>query len=181
MRLARGSPMVEDSLDVVAVRIENERRVVALVVLPLAGRSVVAIPGGQRDAVELLDLGPVPGREGEVHVLAQRLVVLRDREISPVRGALFLVRPRRRVPERLENGLVERLGRLKVRDPQRDVIDQRWGSRRARVTNPCSSTASARASAVRAGSAARRSKRNVEPFLPFASTQLRPPMRPTSS
>ena len=46
-RRTRCSSIVEHRLDVVAVGVEHECRVVALVVLPLAGRPVVAVPGGR--------------------------------------------------------------------------------------------------------------------------------------
>ena len=52
------STIVKHRLYVVAVGVDHECRVVALVVFPLAGRPVVAIPGGQRDPVEFLDLRP---------------------------------------------------------------------------------------------------------------------------
>src|SRR5262245_17357105 len=110
------STIVEHRFNVVAVRVEHERGVVALVVTPVARPAVVAVASLDGDSVELLDLVPVPGRERDVHVLAQRLLVLGDRKVAPVGGALLLVRPRRRVPERRKHGLVERLRRVEVGD-----------------------------------------------------------------
>ena len=50
------SPVVVDHLDVVAVRVEHERAVVARVVdRPFAGRAVVAIAGLEGGAVERVD------------------------------------------------------------------------------------------------------------------------------
>src|SRR5256885_1736633 len=63
--------VVEHRLHVVAVWIEHERRVVALVVLPLAGRPVVAIAGFHCDAMELLHFGPVASGKRDVQVLRQ--------------------------------------------------------------------------------------------------------------
>ncbi len=62
-----------DRLDVVAVGIEDEGGVVALVVVrPLAGRAVVASAGGERRVVEGLDGVAVRGGEGDVELALQR-------------------------------------------------------------------------------------------------------------
>src|SRR4030095_11179071 len=87
-------------LSKLTIRIEDEGGVIALVIAPLARRPVVAIPGIDRNPVELVDLGPVPRSERDVDVLAQWLVILRDREVAPVGRTLLLVRPWGLVPER---------------------------------------------------------------------------------
>jgi hypothetical protein len=76
---------VADGLDVVAVGVEDEGAVVARVVVALARGAVVAVAGCECDAVELVDGRVVRRREGDVQVLGQRLPVLRDREIAPLR------------------------------------------------------------------------------------------------
>jgi hypothetical protein len=54
---------VTDGLDVVAVGIQNERSVVARVVVALARASAVAIASGDSDPVELVDGRVVAGGE----------------------------------------------------------------------------------------------------------------------
>ena len=63
---ARLPRAVEDRLDVVAVRVEHERRVVARVVArPRARGAVVGAPGRERGGVEGIDRRPVGRGEGE--------------------------------------------------------------------------------------------------------------------
>ena len=57
---------MEDRLDVVAVGIERESRVVARVVGALAGPAVVAAAMGERRRMKRLNALPVPRLEGEV-------------------------------------------------------------------------------------------------------------------
>jgi hypothetical protein len=57
-----------DSLDVVAVGVEHKSAVIAGVIVPLARRIVVTVPGGDRLSVELVDACPVSGGEGEMDV-----------------------------------------------------------------------------------------------------------------
>src|SRR5262245_13786384 len=122
-RTGRLTAVVEDGLDVVPIGVEHEGRVVALVILPLARRAVVAIALLDRNSVELLYFGTVSRGERDVDVLAQRLLVLRDREVAPVRRVLLLVRPGRRVAERCEHRLVERHRRGEVGNAEGDVVD----------------------------------------------------------
>src|SRR5690348_11809453 len=90
----RSDSVVEHRLDVVAVRVEDEGAVIALVVdRPLARRAVVAVARLDRGSVERVDLLPALRGERDVDVLAQRLAVLRDREIAPFSEALLLVLP----------------------------------------------------------------------------------------
>jgi hypothetical protein len=53
-------------LDVVAVGVEDERSVVARVVVPLAGRAVVGVAGARELAMERVHGRVVVGLEGEV-------------------------------------------------------------------------------------------------------------------
>src|SRR5947208_11269880 len=102
-------PVVADSLDVVAVRVEDEGAVVARVVVALARASVVAVAGRERGAVELVDGLVVGRRKGHVQLLGQRLPVLRDREIAPLREPLLGILPGELVAKGSEHGRVERL------------------------------------------------------------------------
>ena len=75
--------VVEDRFDVVAVRVEHERAVVAGVVLgALAGAAVVAETGLDRRAVERFDrrVGRAPGRRGAG---SRSRLVLHEREGAP--------------------------------------------------------------------------------------------------
>src|SRR6266550_910396 len=119
-------PVVADGLDVVAVGVKDEGAVVARVVVALARGAIVAEAGCERDAVELVDGRVVGRREGDVQVLGQRLAVLRDREIGPLREPLLGIFPTELVAERREHGRVEHLRRGEVRDANRDVVDHAW-------------------------------------------------------
>ncbi len=67
--------VVEGGLDVVAVGVEHERAVIARVVLrPLAGRTVVAVAGGDHSVVEPFDGVEVGHAEGKVDVLRRLFV-----------------------------------------------------------------------------------------------------------
>ena len=115
---------MEDGLDVVAVGVEDERAVIALVIdRALARRAVVTVPGLDRRPVERLDLLAALRDERDVDVLAQRLAVLCNREVAPLRQPLVRVLPAELVAERQEHRRVERLRGLEVGHPKRDVID----------------------------------------------------------
>ena len=65
--------IVEDRFDIVAARVEDERAVVARVVLrPLAGRAVVGVTGLDRAHVERRDRVGARHAEGEVDMLGRR-------------------------------------------------------------------------------------------------------------
>src|SRR5690349_5903205 len=90
--LAGWTTVVHD-LDVVAVGIEDEGRVIASVVdRALARRAVVQIAGRNCGAVERLDGGVGSGRECEVDVLGRRPVV-DDGERAVSRAEVGPVRP----------------------------------------------------------------------------------------
>src|SRR5207302_5899980 len=106
------------------VRSEDESAVVPVVVTrPLARRAVIAVAGFERDSVERVHLLAALGGEGAVDVLAQRLAVLRDREVAPLGEPLVGVLPAELVPEGSENRRVEPLRRLEVGDAKGDVVD----------------------------------------------------------
>src|SRR5919106_3787402 len=96
--------VVVHGLDVVPVRFENVRAVVAGVIAPaLSRRAVVTVPGGERAAVELARSRVVGNGKGEMHVLARLPAHQRERTA-----------PRRDVeaPEDRCDRLVEALRRL---------------------------------------------------------------------
>src|SRR5258705_393090 len=73
-------PVVVHDLDVVAVGVEHEGAVVARVVLePFTRGAVVPIAGGEGGAMELVHGRVVAGREGQVHVLGRRALVIDER------------------------------------------------------------------------------------------------------
>src|SRR5829696_7316537 len=93
--------VVVDHLDVVAVRVEHVRAVVAgVVVRTFAGAAAVAVAGGGRRPVEGVDGGVVGGRERHVDVL--RRPALPQRERAPRPDELDLVGSR---PAELEPGV----------------------------------------------------------------------------
>src|SRR5436305_12660247 len=64
--------MVVDDLDIVAVGVENVRRVVpGVVARPLVRRAVALVAGARGDLVEALDHGVVVARERQVEVLGR--------------------------------------------------------------------------------------------------------------
>src|SRR3954463_13806245 len=88
------SAIVVHQLDVVAVGVEDEGAVVALVVdEPLARRAVVAIGGVDGDAVELLHGSIVARAEGQMKVLGRRPVDEGERRVlaDEMREAVALV------------------------------------------------------------------------------------------
>src|SRR5262245_34179510 len=123
---ARGSPaVVTDRLDVVPVGIEHEGAVVARVVLgTLAGRAVVAVPGGDCDAVELVHGRVV--RRGEADVRVPRGLSRHEPENAAgdaeADDAFRLVSD----PEaqRCQDRGIEALRRLEVVDAQGNVVDR---------------------------------------------------------
>ena len=79
--------VVEDRFDVVAVRVEHERAVVAgVVVRPFARSAVVAEAGLDSRAMEGVHRRPVGSRERHVHVLRDGLVLdeSANRRVSPL-------------------------------------------------------------------------------------------------
>src|SRR5262249_24724863 len=112
-------------LDVVAVRIEDVRAVVAGVVHgPLARRSVVPVAGPESDPVELVHGHVVRGGKGDVHVLGwirtgdERARAALTAESGPVR----LVLPEWDAEDRCD-GLVEALRGSTVADGEPEVVD----------------------------------------------------------
>ncbi len=59
---------VDDGFDAVAVGVEHVGAVVAGVVAPLARRSVIAVAGGERGSMKLVDGCPVASGEAEMNV-----------------------------------------------------------------------------------------------------------------
>src|SRR4051795_6989453 len=90
----RGSaPVVVDDLDVVPVRVEHERAVVAGVVdRALARRAVVLVARRQRGGVERAHRGVLARGEREVDVLRKRPLVAEEREAVVRAGQLHAVR-----------------------------------------------------------------------------------------
>jgi hypothetical protein len=118
---------VADGLDVVAVGVEHERAVVAAVILgALARRAVVPVAGLGQDAPELVDVVVRRRSERDVQAGRGRTVAARllDRELLPLREALFLVE-RAVELDRGERQAVEALRLGEIRDVDRAVVDQR--------------------------------------------------------
>src|SRR3954449_6599535 len=81
--------VVIDDLDVVPVRVEHERAVVARVVdRALAGRAGVGVPRRERGGVERAHGGVLARGEGEVDVLRGRPLVPDEREAVVRAGEL---------------------------------------------------------------------------------------------
>src|SRR4051794_13061018 len=120
---ARRRPVVH-SLDVVPVRVEREGRVVARVVVPLAGRTVVAAARGEHRRVKTVDRLAVGRLEREVQVARGR-TVRRDVELVGPEGALALTA--QPAAERLERGRVEALRGVEVAHAQVHVVEQTAG------------------------------------------------------
>src|SRR3954449_11028620 len=81
--------VVIDDLDVVPVRVEHERAVVARVIdRALARRAVVLVARRERGGVERAHGGVLARGEREVHVLRQRPPVADEREAVVVAGEL---------------------------------------------------------------------------------------------
>src|SRR5438874_4418737 len=118
-------PVVAHDLDIVAVRVEHERAVVAGVIVPLARRTVVAVARRDERSVELVHDRVVGGREGEVHVLGQRPVVVDDAERPVLAPEMPPFWPLAREDEAAEgtDGLVEALRGLEVGDPDPEMVD----------------------------------------------------------
>jgi hypothetical protein len=113
---------VEDGLDVVAVRIEHEGRVVTRVVGALARRAVVAPAGVEGGAVEgLHNVGP-GSLERQVDT-RHRAIGAIDVELVGVE-VVFAFDEGVLPADRCEHRTVETPARVEVRDPQVHVVDQ---------------------------------------------------------
>jgi hypothetical protein len=114
-------------LDDVAVGVQDERTVVARVVLrPLAGSALVAVPGLDQRGVERPDRRLVGRGEGDVHVTGR--LAGDERERAAPRGDPVERRPVRRVVDELVAGVgccrgVEVTGRGDVGDADPQVVD----------------------------------------------------------
>ena len=110
-------------LDIRAVGIEHERRVVAGVVLALAGAAVVAPAGRQRGCMEAVDGRPVLRLERDVQPSGGRPIVAHEelvgREPAVSRADLQ--------SDRLERPRVEALARLEVTDAEMQVVEEPAG------------------------------------------------------
>src|SRR2546430_4825659 len=116
-----------DGLDVVAVGVEDERRIVSLAVARPRPRFSVVLPArGESCRMEPLDRRPVPGLEGEVERRARpsdaEPELGRARPAEPGRSRLIVVRLEA-VPERLEGRAIEADAPGEIRDRQSDVIE----------------------------------------------------------
>jgi hypothetical protein len=113
---------MKDRFNVVAVRVEDERSVVARMVCPLSGRTVVVPPSAQCREVEGVD-----------HFAARRL----EREMDSGDRAVGLVDPQlvgMKVPftddqnltqaQTRQDGAIEAFAGLDVGDAKMDVIDE---------------------------------------------------------
>jgi hypothetical protein len=115
---------VADSLDVVAVGVEDEGSVLTGVVDgPFPGRPVVVVPGGEGNAVEFGDGFVVVDRERDVQVLRGRALderrrAVARRDVEPLRPFA----PDAHGDERRE-GLPEALGRVEVANADPEVVD----------------------------------------------------------
>ena len=109
-----------DGLDVVAVGIEHESRVVAGVVSPLARAAVVAPAGGEGRVVEALHRVLVRGLEREVEPACRLAVAAHEQLVGgePVVAAAHLD------PERRESSLVEAPARFEIGDANVHVVEQ---------------------------------------------------------
>ncbi len=108
-------------LDVVAVGVEDVRRVVPRVIGPLARRAVVAASGSDRGLVEAVDRPAIGSLEREVEI-GRRRSVGADEEL--VGGEPAVALPEDAEPERLERTRVEALARFEIPHPQMDVVEE---------------------------------------------------------
>ncbi len=123
----RSALAVMDDLDVVAVRIEREGRVVAGMVGALARRAVVAASAGKGCGVERLHRAAVRRLEGEVmapgeHARGRFAVRSGDEQfVGPEKAVAGSAHGN---AEHVEHGAVERLAGGQVAHDQLDVVDQ---------------------------------------------------------
>src|SRR5712664_2194400 len=114
-------------LDVVAVGVEDERRVVRLAVArPWPRFSVVFTAGRERRRVEALDGGAVVRLEGQVERApgpASAEPQLRRAGLAEPGGSGLLVVRLEAVPERLQGGAVEPQAPGEIRNRQSDVVE----------------------------------------------------------
>src|SRR5690606_24483398 len=122
-RTTRGAVM--NGLDVVAVRIEQKRGVVAGMIRPLPGRTVVTSPGVEPGSVERVDGLSVRCLEREVNAPGE----LARRSLRLLAGNEELVCPKpvlalaaERDPQSTENGTIKTLARFDVPHDQLHVI-----------------------------------------------------------
>src|SRR5690606_21760046 len=122
-RTTRGA--VVNGLDVVAVRIEQKRGVVAGMIRPLPGRTVVTSPGVEPGSVERVDGLSVRCLEREVNAPGE----LTRRGLRLLAGNEELVCPKpvlalaaERDPQSAENGTIKALARFDVPHDQLHVI-----------------------------------------------------------
>src|SRR5262245_13529518 len=125
--LRSASVSMEDSLDVVAVRVEHERPVVVRVVdLAQARGAVVAAARGERGRVECVHRLAALGPERHVRATVRPPVALSDpeeRELSPEAAHLRDRLHDAADPERLERLLVEGLARVVIVHVESNVIE----------------------------------------------------------
>src|SRR5437899_5921573 len=120
------APVVVDDLDVVPVRVEHERAVVARVVdRALAGRAVVLVARRERGGVERAHRGVLAGGEREVDVLRERPLVPDEREAVVRAGQLHAAGlvVRQAEPGVRGNRRVEAPGGLRVAYAEPQVVD----------------------------------------------------------
>src|SRR5581483_4638632 len=120
------SQAMTDRLDVVAVRVENVRTVVVLVVPAHARRAVVNAAGGETRGMECVDGRSVFARERDVHAGSERLALLdeEDRVARPESGHAVLGPLLHDAhAQRSERLLVERAARLIVLHVETDVVE----------------------------------------------------------
>src|SRR3954447_8271218 len=129
----RGSaPVVVDDLDVVPVRVEHERAVVARVIdRALARRAVVLVARRQRGGVERAHRGVLARGERDVDMLRERPLVPDEREAVVCAGELHAAGL---VVHQAQAGVrgdrrVEAPGGLRVADADPQVVDGAGGDR----------------------------------------------------
>src|SRR4051794_34394671 len=122
--------VVVDDLDVVPVRVEHERAVVARVIdRALARSAVVLVAGSERGGVERAHRGVLARAEREVDMLGERPLVADEREAVVGAGQLHAAGV---VVCQAEPGVrgdrrVEAPGRLRVADANPQVVDAAGG------------------------------------------------------
>src|SRR5215218_6414648 len=124
------SPVVVDDLDVVPVRVEHERAVVARVVdRALARRAVVLVARRERDGVKRAHRGVLARREREVDVLRERPLIPDEREPVVRAGHLHAagIVARQAEPGMRGDRRVEASGGLQVADADPQVVDVAGG------------------------------------------------------
>lgn len=115
---------MENSLDVVTVRIEQEGRVIAGMVGPLSRPTIVAAAGGQPGLMEQPDGLLVLRLKCQMHVA--RLALILSQRVDPefIAGDVPVVVSQKRNIERSERCAIEiRRGR-EIPGPQLDMVDQ---------------------------------------------------------